>query len=220
MALLHELPTELIIKILDEVDLRTILRCRTLCRFFNDIITEAATLQYKVELVLSGMEDGPRGGMVAAERLQCLREHQSAWGELRFSQSHMIEKENGSTWELYGNVLAQGKNHRSIAFYQLPSAIRGIEAKSWEVQNLDTDVRDFGMDPAEDLLVFVEKMDARYVKRIVNRKLGPNDVSGQSERVPGSFENTFRREDPPDHTQTRDSHLYAAHTPIFLPNPN
>lgn len=117
-----------------------------------------------MELELSGMEDGPPSGMVAAERLQCLREHQSAWAKLRYSQSHVIQMERGNVWELYGNVLAQGRGPRSLAFYQIPSAIRGIEAKSWVVENLGVDVRDFGMDPAEDLLVFIARLNLGYVQ--------------------------------------------------------
>ncbi|CAL1695559.1 unnamed protein product [Somion occarium] len=158
MSQLTELPTELLIKIFDDLDLRNLLHCKPVCRLFNSIINDAATLQYKMELALCGMEDGPPGSMVPAERLECLREHQDAWGHLRFTQTSNIDMQSGNVWELYGNVLSQGKNRRSLAFHQLASVIRGIEDRSWSLDDLDVEIRDFGMDPAQNLLVLIESL--------------------------------------------------------------
>ena len=109
------------------------------------------------------MEDGPPSGMVPHERFQCLQEHQTAWSKLQFSLSTTVKMEKGSVWELYGNVLAQGKGKRSLVFYQIPSPIRGIESKTWTVQ-VDEAIRDFAMDPTEELLIIVERSSAKCVQ--------------------------------------------------------
>lgn len=62
----------------------------------------------------------------------------------------------GQVWELYGNVLAQARGPRSLAFVQLPSEIRGIVEKEWVIPDVGFKIRDFGMDPAQDLLVLIE----------------------------------------------------------------
>lgn len=63
----------------------------------------------------------------------------------------------GGVWELYGGVLAQAfSGHRKLGFTQLPSVIRGIEEKQWVIEDVGVKIRDFGMDPAQDLLIVLE----------------------------------------------------------------
>lgn len=62
----------------------------------------------------------------------------------------------GQTWELYGGVLAQGPDSSSLTFRQLPSELRGIEEKEWMISDIGFNIRDFGMDPAQDLLVAIQ----------------------------------------------------------------
>ena len=61
----------------------------------------------------------------------------------------------GGLWELYGGVLAQG-HHSGITFRRLPSTYRSIEPAEWSIDDISHPLRDFGMDPAQDLLVLVE----------------------------------------------------------------
>lgn len=62
----------------------------------------------------------------------------------------------GRIWELYGDVFAQSSTPNVLHFRQLPSKYRKIEEKTWGVA-LDIHVRDFTMDPAQDLLVLIEE---------------------------------------------------------------
>ena len=62
----------------------------------------------------------------------------------------------GGVWELYGNVLAQAQGERTLHFKQIPSAIRGIQGTEWTIPDVGCKMRDFGMDPAQDLLVVIE----------------------------------------------------------------
>ncbi|KAI0649960.1 hypothetical protein C8Q79DRAFT_941783 [Trametes meyenii] len=150
------LPTELIIEILLELDLRSLLRCRQSCSFLKDVMDDDKRLQYHIELAAAGMEDGPPSTLTAAERLQILRTRQAAWDKLAKTSREEVPMLEGGVWELHGGVLAQGEGSRTLVLKQLPSAIRGIESREWRIEDLGVNMRDFGMDPAQDLLVVIE----------------------------------------------------------------
>ncbi|EKM61136.1 uncharacterized protein PHACADRAFT_247528 [Phanerochaete carnosa HHB-10118-sp] len=84
-----------------------------------------------------------------------LRDHQSAWRDLNWTSEKIIPMMQGGLWELYGGVLAQSSMPRDVLhFTRLPSQIKGIEEKQWEVQ-LPVPIRDFAMDPSQDLLIAI-----------------------------------------------------------------
>lgn len=126
------------------------------------MIDDTASAQYSIELAATGMEDGPPSSIGAADRLDKLRRHRAAWDELKWAQNKSVPMSTGQVWELYGNVLAQAQGDRTIIFRQLPSRYRGIEEREWTISNLGFDIRDFGMEPSQDLLVLIEKPGPRY----------------------------------------------------------
>lgn len=68
---------------------------------------------------------------------------------------------DGDFWELYGGVLARSTATKSFVFHRLASDLREIEALEWEVMP-DPKIpilRDFTMDPSQDLLVLIEFPD-------------------------------------------------------------
>jgi hypothetical protein len=103
------------------------------------------------------MADGPPGRLSTSERLDLLRSYEASWRCLDWNAEESHPVPNGSLWELYGNVWAHSKGNDTIEFLQLPSRLRGIPARQWTVR-LDFALRDFGMDPAQDLLVTVERI--------------------------------------------------------------
>lgn len=114
------------------------------------------SLQYKIELAIAGQEDGVYHSLFTRRRL--LRSHQHNWDTLHWTQDQRISMFRGGLWELYGNVLAQiTRNGRTLHFKQLPSQSRSIEEKSWTVDISQFRVRDFGIDPAQDLLIIIER---------------------------------------------------------------
>ncbi|KAH9937048.1 uncharacterized protein B0H18DRAFT_968898 [Fomitopsis serialis] len=158
---IEELPTELVAHILADLDCIDLLRCREVCRMFDAVVEDSAVLQYKIELLKAGQEDNHRLGILsAAERLQLLRKHQAAWASLDFSYQKSVPMLIGHTWELYGGVLAQGTDQSNLNFRQLPSALRSIEEKEWKIEGLGFEIRDFSMDPAQDLLVAIQMPDS------------------------------------------------------------
>lgn len=126
------------------------------CRLLKDIMDTDVRTQYKIELAAAGMEDGPPSTLTSAERLRVLKAHQEAWDKLAWTSREEVPMHQGGVWELYGGVLAQGDGSRTLAFKQLPSAIRGIEEREWRIEDVGVNIRDFGMDPAQDLLVIIE----------------------------------------------------------------
>jgi len=169
--MLTSLPVELILKIFALLDWRTTLVCRgvrtiiflkidrthviQVCKFFRSI-AEGERAQYEIELAVSGMVDGPPSPFTTSDRLALLKERNAAWESLRWVESQDIPMTDGHIWELYGNVFAQSSMPNVLHFRQLPSKYRKIEEKTWGVA-LDIHVRDFTMDPAQDLLVLVEE---------------------------------------------------------------
>ncbi|KAI0082257.1 hypothetical protein K474DRAFT_1703260 [Panus rudis PR-1116 ss-1] len=151
-----DLPVELLTKILNELDFRNLLRCKRVCRQLQVIIEDAIVLRYKVELAINGLEDGPPSSLGASDRLNLLHQREEAWDRLAYKTMKDVEMHRGEVWELYGGVLAQGQGQRSLHFYRLPSEIRGIEEEHWKL-DLEFAIRDFGMDPTQDLLVVIER---------------------------------------------------------------
>ncbi|EGO05189.1 hypothetical protein SERLA73DRAFT_174170 [Serpula lacrymans var. lacrymans S7.3] len=153
---LLSLPSELILKTLDHLDFRALVPCRTLSRLFRKIIDEDVNLQHKIELAAANMEEGSQSGLSTAVRLDLLKRHQAAWNKLEWTSHKSLQILGGHVWELYGGVFAQAKDtHNTIFFRQLPSALRGIEEKEWEISIVEFQIRDFTIDPAQDLLVAV-----------------------------------------------------------------
>lgn len=128
------------------------------CRLFRNI--DDVSLQYKNELEIAGMLDGPTSELETIDRLKILREHQSAWESLSWTAEETI-RQMGGVWELNGGVLGQALSHSSLMFWQLPSRIRGVQSRNWIIQVPDTNIRDFTMDPSYDLLIAVQL--AEYV---------------------------------------------------------
>lgn len=115
-------------------------------------------MQYIIELAAASQVNGPQtSDTSSASRLEALKKHQSSWGSLKWSRELRIPMEDGGLWELYGGVLAQSTGQGTLTFMQLPSDLRSIEGKVWTLgPNLGLVVRDFGMDPSQDLLVLIE----------------------------------------------------------------
>ena|ERR1700677_4842495 len=108
------------------------------------------------------MIDGPPGGLTTSERLELLRRYEASWKNIEWSEHNTIVSPDGQLWEFYGNVWAHSRGRDAIEFVQLPSRIRGIPMRQWTL-SFDFAVRDFSMDPSQDLLVTIEDNLRKYV---------------------------------------------------------
>jgi hypothetical protein len=109
------------------------------------------------ELAIAGQENGGNYYPLTARR-SMLAQYQQRWTDLEWATEMRLEAMGGNQWELYGNVLAQDTPDRStIHFKQLPSQSRNVQERDWTVGVKGVRMRDFKMDPAQDLLVIVEE---------------------------------------------------------------
>lgn len=108
------------------------------------------------------MIDGPPSRLGTSERQSLLRSYNASWKCLDWNEHTCLPvAADGRLWELYGNVWAHSRGTYTIELVQLPSRLRGIPLRQWTIK-LDFAPRDFGMDPAQDLLATVERV-TKYV---------------------------------------------------------
>ena len=128
------------------------------CKLFNTIIKGSSEIQYRLALFFGQKLDGPPSGLDPAGRLELLREHEQRWTTLNWKKMESFPMIVGAgLWELAGGVFAQNLPGGGIRCRQMPSVLRGTESRTWDLENLGVNMRDFGMSPAEDLLVMVER---------------------------------------------------------------
>ncbi|CAL1702742.1 unnamed protein product [Somion occarium] len=153
-----ELPPELLILILDSLAIKELLRCKQVCKSLNALVQDETALQYKVQLNLAGTEDGPATNPLAVrDRLRILVKYMEAWDQLRFSEIRTMDRESGNLWELYGNVLAETRSENTtLVIKQLPSKLRGINERTWTLDNLHIPLCDFSTDVAQNLVALLE----------------------------------------------------------------
>jgi hypothetical protein len=100
------------------------------------------------------MVDGPPGLLSPSERLSLLRSYETSWKNMDWNEHTSLPVPDGSLWELCGNVWAHSRGDNAIDFVQIPSRLRGIPLCQWTLR-LDFPLRDFCMDPSQDLLVTI-----------------------------------------------------------------
>ena len=131
-------------------------RVAQVCSKFKTLIDDDVRAEYKFELALSGMQDGPSSALAPIQRLDVLRTLQKAWSSFAWTAKENVHVHQGPAWHLCGNVLAQSEGDRTLHFKQVPSATRGIQETEWTIPDVGCDIADIGIDPAQDLLVVIE----------------------------------------------------------------
>lgn len=170
--------------------------CQQVCRSLCDIVKSDVCLQYLLELDACGYVEpaNPRWDLTYAQKLEMVRGHRSRWDHPESVVPTVFElklDERGVTYEYAGGVYVRGvQKHdswegltRQLYFYQLPSPNRGIEYKHWEISDLGFDVRDFGIDPEQDLLVLLEPGEDVYrihLRTMSTNETHPNTSAGRS----------------------------------------
>jgi hypothetical protein len=107
------------------------------------------------------MEDGPLSRMSTAERRERLQAHVDAWRNLRWSSCvHLFDLPQNAVMNVNpGGILTFiSYSEWKIKFVQLPSNLRGIAMRQWEL-TFSFPPLVFSFDPSEDVLVvFQSKM--------------------------------------------------------------
>lgn len=104
------------------------------------------------------MEDGPPSGMSTAERRERLQAHVDAWRNLRWSSCvHLFDLPHSTVMNVSpGGILTfLSYSERKIKFVQLPSNLRGIAMRQWEL-TFPFPPLVFSLDPSEEILVVLQ----------------------------------------------------------------
>ncbi|KAF8268329.1 hypothetical protein EI94DRAFT_1727952 [Lactarius quietus] len=159
---LHMAP-EIVSKILEYADYKTVTTCRRLCRRLKDIVDTTASLRYMVKLGAAGMCDGPPDTSGSAERLKRLEHSQAAWQSSVWSQPEDFpysKKIFPFPVALSGNlVVLKGPicgNRRTgeLLLLRFPSEARGIPEQQWSLDLGYQRIEAISLDDSQDLLVF------------------------------------------------------------------
>ncbi|KAI0047066.1 hypothetical protein FA95DRAFT_1572778 [Auriscalpium vulgare] len=172
---LLSLPVELSTKVLQNLDLLALLACRLTCRTLKTLVDSSPSLQYQVALSRVGMRDNPYSAHTTNERIKSLAEYTDAWKHLRWTEHTVLTSESEAirVWAVYDSIAAFVSNGR-IVFHQLPSRLREIAAKRWEVV-FPFRVEDFGFEPLQDVLIVLER-DLQHVGHTLHvRSLSTGD---------------------------------------------
>lgn len=124
-----------------------------------DIVGGSALLQYHLELGRSGMEDSPLSALSIPERRERLRAYNDAWKQLRWSACVELPIADERSFKMGvapGGILTfVSKRDPKIIFVQIPSNLRGISMRQWELP-LSFVPHQYALDPSEDILVVFE----------------------------------------------------------------
>ncbi|KAH9175676.1 hypothetical protein EDB89DRAFT_2066586 [Lactarius sanguifluus] len=160
--LLKILPNELITNILAALHYRDLASCIQVCRRMADIIRDSVLLQYHLELGRCGMNDGPLSTLSILERRERLLAHDDAWKSLRWSAC--LNVFNFPDHGYYEANIAPGgiltfvsSRERRIIFVQIPSNLRGIPMRQWELSLSFVPHAPCALDLSEDILVVSQR---------------------------------------------------------------
>jgi hypothetical protein len=183
---LLDLPVEILSEILSQLDHLHILRCSSVrassflkrwwphshffvikvCKQLHALVTSSLALQYRIELASDGLVNGQSGGSAfstTAARMEILLERRAAWRALRPNRRTSVALAGHChAYELVGGLFAKaledfGASRRLVASW-LPGNGRG--ERRFVVDDLGVRIKDFALDPSQDLIVLLEHRPA------------------------------------------------------------
>ena len=185
---LLDLPVEILSEILSQLDHLNILRCSAVrtgfsslfskkygdpaltllnkvCKQLHALVTTSLALQYRIELASDGLVNGQPGGPASttAVRMEILLERRAAWRALRPNRRTSVALAGHChAYELVGGLFAKaleefGAARRLVASW-LPGNGRG--ERRFVVDDLGVRIKDFALDPSQDLIVLLEHRPA------------------------------------------------------------
>ena len=187
---LLNLPLEILSEILNQLDHIHILRCSIVrassflrkvvtphshyfrycckvCKQLHALVSSSTALQYRIELASDGLVDGhPRRGSAfstTAARMKILLERRAAWRALRPNRRTSVAfAGHCHAYELVGGLFAKALEDfgaaRRIDASWLPG--NGLGERRLVVDDLGLRIKDFALDPSQDLIVLLEHCTA------------------------------------------------------------
>ncbi|KAI0769851.1 hypothetical protein C8Q74DRAFT_1271551 [Fomes fomentarius] len=167
-GLFSNVPNELLVRILSELDVLDLLTCRAVCRRLESLIRDDMTLQYKVELGRAGMIDGLPGKHPLHKRLERLRVYQRAWRSpnvVLSKTTSLPPSHSDRVWPLEDEGLLASHSGVGLDFCRPSSSLRGIPAATVQVETKEwpEDIRSglahgCAIDVQQDLLALAPRI--------------------------------------------------------------
>jgi hypothetical protein len=134
------------------------------CRSVRLAISHSKQLQYEIALVSCGLRDGPRTDTNHVVQLKRLLAYDAAWQQLAWTDARPMDHLAGAMHPtaISGSTVAFipfGPGPVSgfrLLIQQFSSALRGTDARHWELQFQLMSVHDTLMDASQDLLLLLE----------------------------------------------------------------
>ncbi|KAI0033215.1 hypothetical protein K488DRAFT_85136 [Vararia minispora EC-137] len=127
-------------------------------RQLHHLVSSNTSLQYAIELGADGLVDGsPQCPLTTPERLRLLLAQRTAWRRLHPHTTLTFPVEtNWFAFDIAGGVLASYRltAENQLALRTLPS--RAFGGSTLGAKHMPLDIKDFAIDPAQDLFALVE----------------------------------------------------------------
>lgn len=102
--------------------------------FFRQVIKDSAFLEYKIELAMSGLVDGPERSEGWRGRLENLRLWREAWKGPHWTgkTETFIHKQRPFIFKAFGSIYCE-LNGSKMTFSQPESKLRGLSSVEWTI---------------------------------------------------------------------------------------
>ncbi|EJD39961.1 hypothetical protein AURDEDRAFT_187184 [Auricularia subglabra TFB-10046 SS5] len=161
------LPEELLTHILAQLDHTSLLRCSQTCSVIRGHIRASLLLSYKLELARDSLQALPESNHSTAEAMAHLDRRRRAWATVTPTWTACVPLDGEChAYELVGGVFGKAMSaagsvfaaSRTLAFFTFPdgSAPEGTEPHLLLREDIGLAIRDFAIDPGQDLLILVQ----------------------------------------------------------------
>ncbi|KAI0263041.1 WD40-repeat-containing domain protein [Gloeopeniophorella convolvens] len=194
------LPDELITKILECTDYKTVVSARQepslmiavathrhqLCHRLKEVIDASSALQYTIELAAAGIHDGAPSTTGPAERLAKLRSLRTAWRDSAWSAGDafpQLRRLYPFPLTVSGNLIVfqthpirtaetEAGTKSRLLMQRMPSPLRGIPERHWFVELDCPRMQSVRVDDSQDLLV-VLSLPKIFIRTISTAEVHP-----------------------------------------------
>ncbi|KAI1789717.1 hypothetical protein LXA43DRAFT_555600 [Ganoderma leucocontextum] len=203
VAKFYSLPDDVVLRILLFCDIDALFACKRVCRHLQHFIDTDIYLQYKIELALNGMVDGPSScDMRIVEKLQLLRDYGARYHGTEFANSEFkyswqrwpqIETMPTAGWEGHlgfgGSIsyIVVKPPQRQISICAPPPVAGPREMRDWLVpyealsRRSDLVVTSVSVDLSQNLLlVAVQGEDRRHLSILLHSLDNPKEAHPRS----------------------------------------
>ncbi|KAI0790420.1 hypothetical protein C8Q75DRAFT_115414 [Abortiporus biennis] len=162
----QELPSEILLQILEQMDYHELILISYVCKYFHTLVTESPNLQLLSQAAVAGLELGSAARQYSVlQKTELLNRFQSAW-EFPSSDNFIAHSlflktpnEPGHPPQFDQGILAHIlAGFRDIEFISFYSSLNQIEEKRWAF-HFHFDIKHFYICSSQDLLILVQQPD-------------------------------------------------------------